>query len=103
MKTVGIVMLNPTSPSDRSWQSRDADAKRRHERGNVLDSQRRCKVEGSRMSGPCLGTKTLADFAEGLVDPAVRARVEQHASRCASCRKIMSALALCYTPATVSL
>jgi tetratricopeptide (TPR) repeat protein/predicted Ser/Thr protein kinase len=60
-------------------------------------------AESSRTSEPCLGTETLADFLEGRADPAVRARVELHASRCASCRKIMSALARCDTPATVSL
>jgi tetratricopeptide (TPR) repeat protein/predicted Ser/Thr protein kinase len=61
------------------------------------------QAEGSQASEPCLGTETLAFFLEGRADPAVRARVEQHASRCASCRKIMSALARCDTPATVSL
>src|SRR5215468_304512 len=61
------------------------------------------ETKGSRTGEPCLGTETLVDFLEGLADPAIRARVEQHASRCASCRKIMSALARCDTPATVSL
>jgi len=55
-----------------------------------------------RTRGQCLETETLVDFLEERVDPAVRVRVEQHASRCASCRKIMSALAGGATPATAS-
>jgi predicted Ser/Thr protein kinase len=61
------------------------------------------QVERARAGGQCLETEALVDFVEGRVDPAVRARVEQHASRCASCRKIMSALADGGTPATASL
>lgn len=60
------------------------------------------QLDGSRTSESCLGTETLVEFLESRADSAVRARVEQHASRCASCRKIMSVLACSSTPATVS-
>ncbi|HEX3479192.1 MAG TPA: serine/threonine-protein kinase [Kofleriaceae bacterium] len=56
--------------------------------------------ERVRAVGQCLETETLVDVLEERADPAVRARIEQHASRCASCRKIMSALAGGGTPAT---
>jgi eukaryotic-like serine/threonine-protein kinase len=61
------------------------------------------QVERARTGGQCLETETFVEFLADRVDPAVRTRVEQHASRCASCRKIMSALADGGTPATASL
>ena len=50
------------------------------------------------MPDRCLGTDTLCDFLEGRADPGVRRRVEDHASRCASCRELLSSLARSGTP-----
>src|SRR3954469_11983353 len=74
----------------------------RRERHRMLGSTTTMQVAWVRIGGQCLETETLVDFLAGRVDPAVRARVERHASRCASCRKIMSALAGGGTPATAS-
>lgn len=41
----------------------------------------------------CLGTDTLLDMIEGRATPEQRARIEEHASRCAECRRVMSSLA----------
>ena len=45
------------------------------------------------MTEPCLGDDTIVDFMEQRADAAVRARVEEHASRCAACREVLSSLA----------
>jgi tetratricopeptide (TPR) repeat protein/predicted Ser/Thr protein kinase len=50
------------------------------------------------MSTGCLGTETLFDFMEGRTDAGARARIEQHASRCEVCRKVLSSLARSGTP-----
>jgi serine/threonine protein kinase len=50
------------------------------------------------MPDRCLGTDTLCDFLEGRADPDVRRRVEDHASRCARCRELLSSLARSGTP-----
>jgi tetratricopeptide (TPR) repeat protein/predicted Ser/Thr protein kinase len=47
---------------------------------------------------PCLGTETLTAVLEGSISASTRARVEQHASRCASCRRLLSSLARSGTP-----
>jgi serine/threonine protein kinase len=41
----------------------------------------------------CLGTDTLVDYLEGRADRMLRMRIERHASRCASCREVLSSLA----------
>jgi eukaryotic-like serine/threonine-protein kinase len=41
----------------------------------------------------CLGIQTMVDLCEGRADPATRALVEAHASRCAECRRVLSSLA----------
>ncbi|NVB80258.1 MAG: serine/threonine protein kinase, partial [Kofleriaceae bacterium] len=41
----------------------------------------------------CLGTDTLLDMIEGRATPEQRQRIEEHASRCAECRRVMSSLA----------
>jgi eukaryotic-like serine/threonine-protein kinase len=49
----------------------------------------------------CLESETLASVLDGGITPAARARVEEHASRCESCRQVLSALARSGTPAAV--
>jgi eukaryotic-like serine/threonine-protein kinase len=46
----------------------------------------------------CLGTDTLVDYVEGRAGVELRMRVEEHASRCASCREVLSSLAREGTP-----
>ena len=41
----------------------------------------------------CFGTETLVDLVEGRSDDALRARIEGHASRCETCRRLLSSLA----------
>jgi tetratricopeptide (TPR) repeat protein/predicted Ser/Thr protein kinase len=48
--------------------------------------------------GACLGSETLSSVLEGRADAAARARVAEHASRCASCRHVLSSLARTGTP-----
>ena len=50
------------------------------------------------MPDGCIGTDTLCDFLEGRVGPEARKRVEDHASRCGSCRELLSSLARSGTP-----
>ena len=40
----------------------------------------------------CLGDDTIVAFVEQRADAAVRARVDDHASRCAACREVLSSL-----------
>ncbi|HEU0033924.1 MAG TPA: serine/threonine-protein kinase [Kofleriaceae bacterium] len=49
----------------------------------------------------CLGTETLVDLVEGRSDAVLRARIEEHASRCDSCRRVLSSLARGSEPAAL--
>jgi tetratricopeptide (TPR) repeat protein len=49
------------------------------------------------MDDTCLETRTLVELVEGRAADDVRARIEQHASRCDECRRVLSSLALSET------
>lgn len=44
-------------------------------------------------SSPCLDDETLQAFAEGMLSPAARARVDAHLDACAACRHIVGTVA----------
>jgi serine/threonine protein kinase len=46
----------------------------------------------------CLQTEVLAEFFDGRADIRVRMQIEDHASRCAQCRNVLSAFARSGTP-----
>ncbi|HEX3757117.1 MAG TPA: serine/threonine-protein kinase, partial [Kofleriaceae bacterium] len=54
------------------------------------------------MTDGCLGTDTLVDILDGHASPALRDRIEHHASRCAACRQVLSSLARSDTPPVAS-
>ena len=45
------------------------------------------------VANDCIGTETLVDVVDGRADRATLDRVEAHASRCATCREVLSSLA----------
>src|SRR5215475_7359454 len=44
-------------------------------------------------TGTCLDPDAVLDFAEGRASPELREMIEQHASACSACRKLLSLLA----------
>jgi tetratricopeptide (TPR) repeat protein len=50
------------------------------------------------MTDTCLGNDTLVDFLDGRAEPKARARIEEHAAQCTSCREVLSSLARSGTP-----
>ncbi len=59
--------------------------------------------EGHESLRGCLGADTLVDFVESRTDSTERARIEEHASRCESCREVLSSLARSGTPVSAHL
>jgi serine/threonine protein kinase len=54
------------------------------------------------MTERCLSDDSIVEFMEHRADAALRARVEEHASRCAACREVLSSLARSGPPVAIA-